>query len=454
MIPPAPLETTDPLVGSEASRQLPSGWVWRELGSFGEIVGGGTPSRSVPGYWSGRIPWASVKDFSDDSTVLEDTAEHVTEEAVRGSAATLVPSGTPVVCTRMAVGRCALTSQPTAINQDLKAFLLNEDTDAGFFVRLLHLFGHQLDRVSVGSTVRGISLRDLKSLAVPCPGRQEEQVRIAEILGLVDALIRQSEEGLRKLKMLRIGLLHDLLTCVIDENGELRDLSSQPASFDQAFSHNLPVSWESRSLSSLAPKKRPYLRTGPFGSSLKQQHWTTEGIPVVTIGAIGQEEFIRSELLFVSTETAQALHAYTLLPGDIVFSRVADVGRCAVVTEAEAGWIMSSNLMCVSLDMDKVNPRYAQLQFSYGASIRYQVRKLVNSAGREVANAATLNAIKLPLPLRFEQDEIVARIQALDTAIDDEQRQHEKLLALKLGLSHDLLTGRVRVPEDALEQDV
>ena len=128
-------------------------------------VGGGTPPRSQPGCWAGSIPWASVKDFSDEEVFLHDTVEHISAEGLSSSAATLVPENTPVLCTRMAVGRCALTTQPTAINQDLKGLLLSEDFDRHFFIRLLQSKRRQLQRVSIGSTVRGITLVDLLKLS-------------------------------------------------------------------------------------------------------------------------------------------------------------------------------------------------------------------------------------------------------------------------------------------------
>ena len=45
-------------------------------------------------------------------------------------------------------------------------------------------------------------------------------------------------------------------------------------------------------LKSKGSRSRPYLKTGPFGSSLKGEHWVGvgEGVPVVTIGAIGRRK--------------------------------------------------------------------------------------------------------------------------------------------------------------------
>src|SRR5262249_53276178 len=50
----------------------------------------------------------------------------------------------------------------------------------------------------------------------------EEQRRIADILDAADTAIRQTESVIGKLRQMKAGLLHDLLTCGLDEHGRLR----------------------------------------------------------------------------------------------------------------------------------------------------------------------------------------------------------------------------------------
>jgi len=54
-----------------------------------------------------------------------------------------------------------------------------------------------------------------------------QQQAIAEILDTLDTTIRQTEAIVEKLKQVKQGLLHDLLTRGIGANGELRPLQSQ-----------------------------------------------------------------------------------------------------------------------------------------------------------------------------------------------------------------------------------
>ncbi|WP_298232557.1 restriction endonuclease subunit S, partial [uncultured Azohydromonas sp.] len=207
----------------------------------------------------------------------------------------------------------------------------------------------------------------------------------------------------------------------------------------------IPKEWHTSGLAGVAPEDRAVIRTGPFGSSLKGEHWRNSGTPVVTIGALGEEEFIESELLFVDEVTAARLGDFKLIPGDVVFSRVADVGRSVVVSENERGWIMSSNFMRISCDSVRARPHFLQLLLSSSVPVRQQLRTKVNSAGRDVANSAVLMGLSFPWPSPREQDEILRRVNTIGQLVIQRQAELKKLLDVKLGLMDDLLTGRVRV---------
>lgn len=408
-------------------------------------MGGGTPSRQVAKYWNGHIPWASVKDFADDRNALLSTQESITESGLQSCASELVPAGTPLVCTRMAIGRSAMAPVPIAINQDVKALIPNVGTSAEYLLRLLQALKPRAEAIAVGSTVKGIRISDYLAVSVPI-APEAEQPWICKILFTLDAAIRQTEAIIEKLKQVKQGLLHDLLARGIDANGELRPPRSQePSLYKESLLGWIPKEWQAFGLADVATPERPVLRTGPFGSSLKGEHFTESGRPVVTIGSLGVGRFLRDELLYVSEKTARSLAEFELIPGDIAFSRVADVGRSVVVGESERGWIMSSNFMRISVNSNRMEPKFLQAALSFDTRLKQQVRSMVNSAGRDVASSAILMGLRFPTPPAEEQRRIVARMQSVEQRIDSEAQYLEKLKLTRTGLSDDLLTGRVRV---------
>ena len=408
-------------------------------------TGGGTPSRQVPSYWGGGIPWASVKDFTDDAEYISATQETISQKGLNASASNLIPPGTPLVCTRMAVGRAAMPTVPVAINQDVKALYPAPGVTSAYLLSLLQYTQRFAEAQSIGSTVKGIRIQDY--LAIPVPQAPEvEQPKIAEILATLNTAIHQTEAIVEKLKQVKQGLLHDLLTRGVDANGEMRPgYEEAPELYKVSPCGWIPNAWKALGLADFAPAERSVIRTGPFGSSLKGEHWRESGRPVVTIGSLGIGRFIEEELLFVDELTARRLSEYQLIPGDIVFSRVADVGRSVVVNEAQEGWIMSSNFMRISVNRSKVHPGYLQLLLAHSDRVRKQIRATVNSGGRDVANSAILMALRFPTPTPDEQGEIVNRNAVLSLRLEQESCELAKLLEVKAGLMDDLLTGRVRV---------
>ena len=285
----------------------------------------------------------------------------------------------------------------------------------------------------------------LAATCLPLPPIHEQRLA-AEVLETLDTTIRQTEAIIEKLKQIKQGLLHDLLTLGIADNGELRPPQSEASQMykDSALGW-IPISWNVLGLADMSSPSRSVLRTGPFGSSLKGEHLVDIGHPVVTIGSLGDGHFIESELLHVSESTALALSDSQLLPGDIAFSRVADVGRSVVVEEQQRGWIMSSNFMRIAVDPGLVVPHFLQRELASDFRVKRQIRATVNSAGRDVASTAILMSLRFAMPPTLEQYEIVRRARAVDMKIEREESVRLKFWATHAGLMDDILTGRVRV---------
>ncbi len=298
---------------------------------------------------------------------------------------------------------------------------------------------------AAGSTRYTLGLGRFASATLDLPPISEQR-RIAEILSTLDEAIEQTEALIAKHQQIKAGLMHDLFTRGITPDGHLRPAREQtPDLYKESPLGWIPKEWDAAILSDRGRSGRAHLKTGPFGSALKIEHWVEEGHPVITIGALGEGEFLQSELLFVSDFTAQRLREYQLELGDVVFSRVADVGRSAVIMEQHKGWLMSSNLMRISLDQDKVRAAFLQAQLAHDSRVRAQIRATVNAGGRDVANSQILNRLLFAWPQLDEQTRLLDRIVALDNKREAETTRLDNLIKQKYGLMHDLLTGRVRV---------
>ena len=189
---------------------LKSAWTDTSLGKIIErFIGGGTPSRSVSEYWGGDIPWVSTKDLASFSPYS--SQESITKKGLNNSSASLIPAGTPIISTRMAVGKTVIYKTDVAINQDMKALIPKSKTYAKFLFHWLNHHSNKICSSSSGSTVSGISIIDLKRLEMRIPDIKEQNY-ITEILDEMDAEISILESRIRKTKSLKQAMMQELLT--------------------------------------------------------------------------------------------------------------------------------------------------------------------------------------------------------------------------------------------------
>jgi type I restriction enzyme, S subunit len=418
-------------------------WTQKPLGDVCRSVGGGTPSRSHPKYWNGEIPWASVKDFTDDSIILSDTQEHITQDGLESSASTLVPKDTAVICTRMAVGRCALTTRPIAINQDLKALILNDEFELKFFIRLLRFHAPELDRLSIGSTVRGITTSDLLALPLQYP-KKPEQSRIAGVLETLDEAIAKTKEVIAKLQQVRAGFLHDLLTRGLDEHGQLRDPIARPEQFQNSPLGRIPRDWNYSKfdgvLEGIDAGKSPDYPDYPAPPG----EWG-----VLKVSAIWPEGFRPHENKWVTKATHQ-VPAYQVKDGDLLISRSNTyelVGLVCLVENAHPRLILCDKTLRLRLKSSRgLNPFFCLLLQTRAARVQIEINATGTSGSMKNISQDVIRGLRLGYPDVDEQCRILAAVQPVNEELVALQRELRKLTSLKSGLMTDLLTDRVRVP--------
>ncbi len=185
-------------------------WEVKKLGDVIEqIIGGGTPSRSNPAYWGNEIPWVTVKDFATFNP--RNTQEAITKIGLYKSASHLIPAGNLITSTRMALGRAVIYDVDVAINQDLKALYIKQTESVDFLYYWFEYNARSIDDLGSGSTVKGISISELKN--IPFLGLPlTEQTAIATVLSDMDAELAALEARHDKTRQLKLGMMQELLT--------------------------------------------------------------------------------------------------------------------------------------------------------------------------------------------------------------------------------------------------
>jgi type I restriction enzyme S subunit len=97
----------------------------------------------------------------------------------------------------------------TFLLRDSKGYFVN-----GFkaYIQSNKLVKNQFDRLATGLKVYGVSKNNLKLIEIPMPPTKAEQTAIETILSDMDAEIAALEQKLEKYKMVKQGMMQNLLT--------------------------------------------------------------------------------------------------------------------------------------------------------------------------------------------------------------------------------------------------
>ena len=172
-----------------------------------------------------------------------------------------------------------------------------------------------------------------------------------------------------------------------------------------------------------------FSQTGPFGSQLHEEDYVKEGIPIVTVEHLGDIGFTTQNLPFVSEQDAERLSKYTLMEGDIVFSRVGAIDRCVFTKKEQEGWLFSGRCIRVRCDSSKVNSRY----LSYYFKLPFFKKMMLNlSVGATMPSLNThlMDNVELNLLDRKNQDKIATFMNNIDSKIENNNKIISELESL------------------------
>lgn len=353
-----------------------------------KIVGGGTPSKNNPEYYLGNIPWMSVKDMNKN--ILEDTVDHITQEAIDNSATNLIPKGTPIIATRMSLGKVVVANFDSAINQDLKAIFLDDNIDKNFFVYWYRSQSKLIESLGTGTTVKGIRLEVINNLDFPVVPLAEQQ----EIVRQLDVMLAQVEQIKARLdaipailKKFRQSVLADAVSGKLTE--EWRDNQIDIAS------------WTSGEL-------REFIEKPVYGTSAKS---SKEGdVPVLRMGNLQQGEIDWTDLVYTSDATE--IEKYDLKLNDLLFNRTNSpelVGKTSIYRGNKvaifAGYLI--RVRCLS----SLNPEFLNYHLNSHIGREYCYRVKTDGVSQSNINAQKLLAYPFNCPSIEEQKIIVKLVK-------------------------------------------
>lgn len=199
----------------------------------------------------------------------------------------------------------------------------------------------------------------------------------------------------------------------------------------------IPEGWRIAALGSIVTEHG--LQTGPFGSQLKASEYSDDGVPVVMPkdmkgGRIATDSIARvSEAIAASRLGLHRVHS-----GDVLFARRGEIGRCALVSATEVGWICGTGCLRARPG-NLVHPSFLVHQLLGEHATRWLTERAVGQTMLNL-NTQILSGLPIALPPLPEQKKIAAILSSVDETIAKTEAVIAQLQIVKKAMMEQLLT--------------
>jgi type I restriction enzyme S subunit len=421
---------------------LPEGWKWVRFKDYVYFQEGpGLTSDLFEGRSEG-IPFLNIRCIQNNQ-LLKDKLQFLDENIVRKHFKHfLLQENDLVVSSSGTLGRTLFIKKehlPLLLNTSIIRMRPMNESLSRFYLKYFiesEFFQKEIYRLSTGSAQSNYGPSHLKRIFLILPPLPEQR-KIAEILETVDNAIEKTEKIIEKYKRIKQGLMQDLLTKGIDENGNIR--SEKTHKFKDSPIGRIPEEWEVVRLgevSFITSSKRIYY-----------DEYLTEGVPFFRSKEIIElfNGTFSGATLYISYDKFKNIMNKFGVPeaGDILITAVGTLGVVYLVKKEDLPfYFKDGNLLWLKL-REKLNKVYFVKCFNLWYSI--QEDDLIIGTSQPALTIEKLKKMLLPLPPLQEQQRIAEILSQIDQTIEKEQQYKEKLEHLKQGLMQDLLTGKVRV---------
>ena len=167
---------------------MPNGWAWARLGNIGEIITGGTPSKSHHEYYGNAFPFFKPADLDQGRKTII-SSEYLSEKGK--SCCRIIPKFSTAVCCIGSIGKCGYLNVEGTTNQQINSVIPNIDSLYAYYYCSSDYFLEQLLSLASATTIAIVNKSKMESVLIPVPP-MVEQKKIANTLdtalGLIETL--------------------------------------------------------------------------------------------------------------------------------------------------------------------------------------------------------------------------------------------------------------------------
>lgn len=192
-------------------------WTTGTISDLGTVVGGSTPSKSKPEYYTeSGIAWITPKDLSINKSKFVSHGENdITELGLNNSSAAIMPEGTVLFSSRAPIGYIAIAAGEVTTNQGFKSVVPKPEIGTPFVYFFLKNTLPVIEGMASGSTFKEVSGSTMKNVPAVIPDA-ETLAKFSDFCAPIFEQQRTLEEQNQSLAKLRDSLLPKLMSGEID----------------------------------------------------------------------------------------------------------------------------------------------------------------------------------------------------------------------------------------------
>ena len=311
---------------------------------------------------------------------------------------------------------------------------------------LVHL---KLDAFSKDSAVPGINREELNEHIIPLPDKTE-QVFISNFLDhktrLIDTLIEKKQKLVELLQEKRTALISHAVTKGLNPKAKMKDTGIE-------WLGKVPEHWDVKRLKHVLKRTKGALKTGPFGSQLKNEDFVETGVKVYNQKTVLNNDFESGEI-FISPEKFELLKSFEVHPGDVLITSRGTIGKCAIVPDDCVTGVLHPCLIRFQADQTLVLNDFMKWFIQEAECFINNVLFESDATTIEVIYSDTLKNIYIPVPPLTEQKEILKYCskssQTIDKSINKLKTQLTALNEYRTTLISDVVTGKIDVRDEVI----
>jgi type I restriction enzyme S subunit len=398
------------------------------------ISGGATPSRTVPDYWDGDIPWITPADVSR-SDRLTSSLREITSQGLAASSAQMAPAGSIILTSRAPIGNAAMAMVPLCTSQGCKTIVPDERVILSrYFFAVVRALRDEFERLGNGTTFQEITTANVGQVRVPVPPLPQQEL-IARYLDNAELHIGRAIEAKQSLVELlderRRAVSQELVTRGLDVPGAVRASGIQ-------WLGDVPAHWEVR------PAKFFYREVNERSVRGEEPLMSVSHLTGVTLRAA------KNVTMFMAASYAG--HKLCRKDDLVVNTMWAWMGALGVA--ADTGIVSPAYAVYRPLRTSPLSSGYADLLLRSRPYIdEYTCRSTGIRSSRLRLYPDRFLTVPVLCPPPDEQAEIVARVTdatvGLDTAIAAAQQDVDLLEEYRTRLIVDVVTGSQDVQQEA-----